>query len=237
MTNSKLNILLKKLQDAQNLTHTHFLFWSHNEFETKETPKKNNPKKQGVTSYNEFINKDPLPIKTELPATSRLEKNIKSSVDTFKEKNVTKSSWDLFPMALNSSTISLPLTNFSCLKNKLISFPKILCAILTNIQDKNEILFLERLAKIITRSLFPCQIIHLHKKEDFITQINKFPLNLVPIKEIVQHGTKAKVHQQFILNTSTILPLENIKQYMSNTLLKQELWKQLNQITLPNMQK
>lgn len=236
MTNSKLKILLKNLQDAQNLTHTHFLFWSYNEFEAKEIFK-DNPKKQCVTSHNAFINKDPLPIKTELRTTLHLEKNIKSSVEISNEENIKKSSWDLFPMALNSSTISLPITKFSCLKNKIISSPKILCAILTNIQDKNEILFLERLAKIITKSLLSCQIIHLHKKEDLITQINKFPLNLVPIKEIVQHGIKAKVHQQFVLNTSTILPLENIKQYMSNILLKQDLWKQLNQITLPNTQK
>ncbi len=235
MSKLKLKILLKDLQNALNLINTHFLFWSHNEFERNSDFIKSKPKTLSPISYNSPINLEIPEINKESQTTQNIENKVDNNV--IPKEDSKKSSWELFPMPLGSPNISLPTNKFSSLTNKVISFPKIACAILIKINNKDEILFLERLAKIITKLLFSCQIIYLHKKEDFVIQTQRFPLTLVPMKELTINGITTKIHQQVILNNNIILPLEDINQYMSNSLLKQDLWKQLNQINLQHMQK
>lgn len=232
MSRSKLEILLKNLQDAQNVLHTHFLSWSFNEFEQKLISVQSKSSVSIPTPSNELINNEPSTIKK----TSVTIKKTDDFSLSLQENDIKKSSWELYPMNLENSNILLPINEFSCLKNKIISFPKIFCAIFIKTKINNEILFLERLSKIITKFLFSSQIIHLNKKEDFPIQIKKFSLNLVPIKELILNGIKAKTHTKIILNNNVILPLEDINKYTSNSLLKQDLWKQLNQIN-QNMQK
>ncbi|ANH78722.1 hypothetical protein [Candidatus Chlamydia sanziniae] len=145
--------------------------------------------------------------------------------------------WECIPLHPDISREQILKEKYPSLTNRILSeLPKIPCGIFVNEDSDNEILFFNRLAKILTQQLFPTHLILMHTQTCIFNSTHLF-LGLAPLSAIRYKFPNACYHQSLIYNGSTLLPLYSSLQYEQDMQLKRDLWAILNRLPFAYTQK
>ncbi len=147
------------------------------------------------------------------------------------------SSWEYLPPHADFSKVEIFRLSYRALQPHVLSSPiKIPCRIFVDEEDNEEILFFNRLAKILTQQLFPTTLISVGNKNVFHNH-ESFSLSLAPLAMIRYKISHARYHQSFSKNGSTWIPIYSSIYYENDPQLKRDLWTLLNQLPFAYTQK
>lgn len=147
------------------------------------------------------------------------------------------SSWEYLPPHADFSKVEIFRLSYCALQPHVLSSPiKIPCRIFVDEENNEEILFFNRLAKILTQQLFPTTLISVGNKNVFHNH-DSFSLSLAPLAMIRYKISHARYHQSFTQNGSTWIPIYSSIYYENDPQLKRDLWTLLNQLPFAYTQK
>ncbi|EPP34857.1 hypothetical protein CP10139811_0557 [Chlamydia ibidis] len=136
-----------------------------------------------------------------------------------------KSSWDLVPMHPDESLQEILKIHYTCLKQYVIPDKvNVPCRIFAQEDEEEEILFCNRLAKVLTRQLFPTRLSLFSKPESVFKNINDSSLFLIPIIAANYKFVNAQYHNTFIEHGKIWLPMYSCAYYENDIQLKRDLW-------------
>lgn len=148
------------------------------------------------------------------------------------------SSWEYFPPHTDFSKIEILRLSYRTLQPYVLSSPlDIPCRIFVDEEKNDEILFFNRLAKILTQQVFPTTLICSIRNKDIFQNHEDFPLSLAPLTMIRYKISHARYHQSFTKNGSTWIPIYSSVYYENDPQLKRDLWALLNHLPFAYTQK
>ncbi|BAE80944.1 conserved hypothetical protein [Chlamydia felis Fe/C-56] len=200
----------------------------------------------------EDIKKAPLqvppPAQTKVPAKPTVtNKKLENSVPKPVRDNETlppvherikKSSWECIPPSPNLSREEVlgfryPSLQAHCLKTPLV----IPCGIFVDEEKDEEILFFNRLSKILTQQIFPSRLILTTGHKNIFYKNRGFSLCLAPLTMIRYKISDVRYHQSFTKDGCTWIPIYSSVYYENDPQLKRDLWVILNQLPFAYTQK
>ncbi|WP_213357450.1 hypothetical protein [Chlamydiifrater phoenicopteri] len=121
--------------------------------------------------------------------------------------------------------------SFASLKDKALSEMIIPCAIFSHREDSEEVVFVSRLAKVITQRLFPARCVFIHSADTLEQLLPQHPLTLLSPILTQQYFPNTSPHSSFSYNKeSLVIPIYSSEEYANNTGLKKDLWAILSKL-------
>ncbi|WP_201456331.1 hypothetical protein [Chlamydia sp. 17-3921] len=102
------------------------------------------------------------------------------------------------------------------------------CTIFADEDNDEEILFFNRLTKILTQQLFPTRLTLVHSRTNIFSNNKSLVLGLAPLNVIRYKISSAQYHESLTQNDCTFIPLYSCVQYEKDAQLKRDLWAILN---------
>lgn len=145
-------------------------------------------------------------------------------------KKLRSVSWECVPLHPDLSREDILKEHYPSLKNNQLVQPQHPpCAIFVDEEQDEEVLFFNRLAKILTQQLFPTRLSLLTSQTNIFSNSKSLVLGLAPLNVIRYKIPCAQYHKSFTQNGCTFIPLYSCLQYEKDTQLKRDLWAILNQ--------
>ncbi|AAD19063.1 hypothetical protein CpB0957 [Chlamydia pneumoniae TW-183] len=165
----------------------------------------------------EVPNAEPQPI-TPPPPTNLSQEKTKPS------------DWKCVPLHPDLSQNAILKEKYPALKDCSLPAPKIPCSIFVYEENNEEVLFFNRLAKILTQQLFPTKLTLIHAKTNIFVNNPNFFLALAPLNVIRYKIPTTDYHQSLTQNGCIFLPLYSSLEYEKDSQLKRNLWAILNRL-------
>ncbi|EPP37006.1 hypothetical protein BOKEGFJH_00597 [Chlamydia avium] len=148
------------------------------------------------------------------------------------------SSWEYHSPHSDLSKVEILRLSYRTLHPYVLSSPmEIPCRIFVDEEKNEEILFFNRLAKILTQQIFPTTLVLSIRNKDIFHNHEGFSLSLAPLTMIYYKIPNARYHQPFTKNESTWIPIYSSVYYENDPKLKRDLWARLNQLPFAYTQK
>ncbi|WP_348663166.1 hypothetical protein [Chlamydia vaughanii] len=145
-------------------------------------------------------------------------------------ERVKKSSWDCIPPHTDLSREEILRTCYPVLQPHILHTPlDIPCRIFVDEEQNEEILFFNRLTKILTQQIFPTRLILHTGRREIFHSTEGFSLSLAPLTMMRYKIPNIRYHQPFTKNGSTWIPIYSSVYYENDPKLKRDLWALLNQ--------
>ncbi|WP_348660442.1 hypothetical protein [Chlamydiifrater volucris] len=187
---------------------------------------------QQVTSSKNTFNPLQSPLKNEATATSYSPKFKPKKAPVYNGTN-----WELSLSPIDPID-DIASLSFSSLKDKTLSELAIPCAIFSHREDCEEVVFISRLAKVITQRLFPARCVFVRSADTFKQLLTQHSLALLSPSVTQQYFPSTLPHVSLPYDKkSLIIPIYSSEEYSNNTGLKKDLWAILSKSPFVNMLK
>ncbi len=143
----------------------------------------------------------------------------------------TKHSWACVPIYPGLSHEELLKENYPVLKPHVQRPAQALCGIFVHETQEHEILFFNRLAKILSQRLFPTRLVLFHQKTLSDFSRSPHPFCLAPLPRIGYKNSQTQYHTPILQNEITCIPIYSSSQYEKDTALKRDLWTLLTNLS------
>lgn len=134
-------------------------------------------------------------------------------------------SWERVALQPDFSYLEILNISYNSLHHALKSPPTVPCAIEVSEEDREEVFFFNRLAKILCKQLFPTRLVY---REQELTQ-SPHDLILLPLSRIQTKFPQAAYHCLLTYKGRAWLPIYSSACYEEDIQLKRDLWSILNQ--------
>ncbi|AAP05585.1 hypothetical protein [Chlamydia caviae] len=153
-------------------------------------------------------------------------------------ERVKKSSWECIPPPPDLSREEIlrfryPALEAHCVKTSL----NIPCGIFVDEEKDEEVLFFNRLAKILTQQIFPSRLVLSTGHKNIFYKNKGFSLCLAPLTMMRYKMSNIRYHQSFAKDGCTWIPIYSSVYYENDPQLKRDLWVILNQLPFAYTQK
>ncbi|MEF9496977.1 hypothetical protein [Chlamydia sp. 04-14] len=175
--------------------------------------------------------------KLENPPLNPLQNNEEPSLPAVHER-IKKSSWECIPSPPDLSKEEILKFRYSALQAHCVKTPlDIPCGIFVDEEKDEEVLFFNRLTKILTQQIFPSRLVLLTGHKDIFHKNKSFSLCLAPLTMIRYKMSNVRYHQSFTKDGCTWIPIYSSVYYENDPQLKRDLWVILNQLPFAYTQK
>ncbi|WP_100934205.1 hypothetical protein [Candidatus Chlamydia corallus] len=140
------------------------------------------------------------------------------------------SEWKCVPLHPDLSKDRILKEKYLALKDYTLSPPKIPCSIFVYEENNEEVLFFNRLAKILTQQFFPTKLTLIHPNTNIFLNNSDLFLALAPLNVIRYKIPTTDYHQSLTQNECIFLPLYSSLEYEKDSQLKRNLWAILNRL-------
>ncbi|MBQ8498575.1 hypothetical protein [Chlamydia sp.] len=173
----------------------------------------------------------PTPLKStsnsqsiSLPSAPVKERTTPTSPSSPTKSKDPQHSWPCVPIYPGLSHEELLKENYPALKRYIQRPARAYCGILVHETQENEILFFNRLAKILSQKLFPSRLVLFHQK--IFSDFSHFPhpFCLAPLPIIGYKNSQIKYHNPISQDKVTCVPIYSSSQYTKDSELKRDLW-------------
>ncbi|ADZ18921.1 hypothetical protein [Chlamydia psittaci] len=184
-------------------------------------------------------------IEKPLIADKKLEKPLSNPVQDSEappppitHERLKKSSWECIPLPPDLSREEILKFRYSTLQAHCLNTPlDIPCGIFVDEEKDEEVLFFNRLSKILTQQIFPSRLILSTNHKDIFHKNTGLSLCLAPLTMIRYKIPNVRYHQSFMKDGCTWIPIYSSVYYENDPQLKRDLWVILNQLPFAYTQK
>ncbi|CAG9046035.1 hypothetical protein NVRI1_00374 [Chlamydia abortus] len=149
-----------------------------------------------------------------------------------------KSSWECVPLPPDLSREEILKFRYSTLQAHCLKTPlDIPCGIFVDEEKDEEILFFNRLSKILTQQIFPSRLILSTSHKEIFHKNTGLSLCLAPLTMMRYKIPNVRYHQSFVKDGCTWIPIYSSVYYENDPQLKRDLWVILNQLPFAYTQK
>ncbi|SPN74035.1 hypothetical protein C10C_0898 [Chlamydia serpentis] len=138
--------------------------------------------------------------------------------------------WYCVPLHPDLSKDHILKEKYHVLQGYVLPTAKIPCSIFVYEDNNQEVLFFNRLAKILTSQLFPTKLTLIHSSTDIFLNSTSLFLALAPLNVIRYKIPSTDYHQSLRQNECIFLPLYSSLEYEKDAQLKRNLWAILNRL-------
>ncbi|WP_375793924.1 hypothetical protein O1W69_02420 [Chlamydia sp. 12-01] len=143
---------------------------------------------------------------------------------------IRKSSWECIPPPPDLSREEILRSHYSSLQAHCVKIPlDIPCGIFVDEEKDEEVLFFNRLTKILTQQIFPSRLVLLTGHKDIFHKNKGFSLCLAPLTMMRYKISNIRYHQSLTKDGCTWIPIYSSVYYENDPQLKRDLWVILNQ--------
>lgn len=148
----------------------------------------------------------------------------------------TSHTWACVPIYPGLSHEELLKENYPALKQYVQRPARASCGIFVHETQEHDILFFNRLAKILSQKLFPSRLVLFHQTT--LSDFSQFshPFCLAPLPRIGYKHAQIKYHDPILQDKITCIPIYSSYQYENDSELKRDLWTLLTNLSA-SMQK
>lgn len=147
-----------------------------------------------------------------------------------------KHSWACVPIYPGLSHEELLKENYPALKRYIQRPARASCGIFVHESQEHEILFFNRLAKILSQKIFPTRLVLFHQKTLSDFSHSSHPFCLAPLPTIRYKNSQVNYHDPVLHDKVTCIPIYSSSQYEKDSALKRDLWTLLTSLSA-SMQK